>query len=187
MRRIGLNPLPKPKKKYFPKPYEKMLFPGQRVQIDVKYVPASCLVGSVKGQRFYQYTAIDEFSRLRYIEAFEEKSTFSSSTFLKNVVRFFPFAVQCVQTDNGFEFTNRLSASNRDLTTLFDSTAQNLGIHHKLIRPYTTRHNGKVERNHREDQKRFYLKYTFYSFNDFKQLLKAHRLRSNKIPMQIFN
>lgn len=184
MRRIGLSPIPKPKKKYIPKPYEKMLFPGQRVQIDVKYVPAFCLVGSAKGQRFYQYTAIDEFSRLRYIEAFEEKSTFSSATFLKNVVQFFPFPVQCIQTDNGFEFTNRFAASNRDLTTLFEATAQNLGIHHKLIRPYTPRHNGKVERSHREDQKRFYSKHTFYSFDDFKLQLKAHRQRSNKIPMR---
>jgi transposase InsO family protein len=187
MRRIGLSPMPKPKKKYIPKPYEKMLFPGQRVQIDVKYVPASCLVGSAKGQRFYQFTAIDEFSRLRYIEAFEEKSSFSSATFLKNVVQFFPFPVRCVQTDNGLEFTNRLSSSKRDLPNLFDATAENLGIYHKLIRPYTPRHNGKVERSHREDQKRFYSKYTFYSFADYKHQLDVYRYRSNKIPMRPLN
>lgn len=187
MRRIGLSSLPKPKKKYIPKPYEKMLFPGQRVQIDVKYVPASCLVGSAKGQRFYQYTAIDEYSRLRYIEAFEEKSTYSSAAFVQNVVRFFPFPVKCIQTDNGFEFTNRFAASNRDLVTLFEETVQTLGIRHKLIRPYTPRHNGKVERSHREDQKRFYSKHTFYSFADFKLQLKAYRLRSNKIPMRPLN
>ena len=38
----------------------------------------------------------------------------------------------------------------------------NLGIRHKLIRPYTPRHNGKVERSHREDQKRFYSCHSFY-------------------------
>ncbi len=57
---------------------------------------------------------------------------------------------------NGFEFTNRFSNSKRDLPTLFERTAADLGIQHKLIRPYTPRHNGKVERSHREDRKHFY-------------------------------
>jgi len=184
LKRLGLQKTPVPKPKYVPKPYEQMLYPGQRVQIDVKYVPSACLVGDVKGKRFYQYTAIDEYSRLRYVEAFEELSTYSSAAFLKNVIGFFKFPIECVQTDNGFEFTNRFSAAKRDLPTLFEATAAGLGIRHKLIRPYTPRHNGKVERSHREDQKRFYSKRTFYSFTDFKLQLKVYRYRSNKIPMR---
>jgi transposase InsO family protein len=184
MRRIGLQPMPSLKPKYVPKPYEKMLYPGQRVQIDVKFVPSSCLVGDAKGKRFYQYTAIDEYSRLRYMEAFEEHSTYSSAIFLEHLVRYFKFLIECVQTDNGFEFTNRFSNSKRDMPTLFGHKAFELGIRHKLIRPYTPRHNGKVERSHREDQKRFYTKTSFYSFADFKQQLEVYRYRSNKIPMR---
>ena len=56
--------LPNPKK--ISKPYEQMLYPGQRVQVDVKHVPSSCIV-SENGERYYQYTAIDEFSRFRYV------------------------------------------------------------------------------------------------------------------------
>ena len=53
LRRLG-NMEEKPKNpKYIPKSYEKMLYPGQRVQIDVKFVPASCLVGEAEGQKFY--------------------------------------------------------------------------------------------------------------------------------------
>ena len=70
--------------------------------------------------------------------------------------------VECVQTDNGFEFTNRFSNSKRDLPTRFELTAQRLGIRHKLIRPYTPRHNGKVERSHREDQRCFYASQDVY-------------------------
>ena len=184
LKRLGLQPQPAPKPKYVPKPYEQMLYPGQRIQIDVKYVPSTCLAGEAKGQRFYQYTAIDEFSRMRYVEAFNEHSSYSSATFLRNAVKFFRFPIECVQTDNGFEFTNRFSASKRDLPTLFEATAASLGIRHKLIRPYTPRHNGKVERSHREDQKRFYSKNTFYSFADFKLQLDVYRYRSNKIPMR---
>ena len=47
--------------------------------------------------------------------------------------------MECVQTDNGFEFTNRFSNSKRDLPTLFEKTAAELGIRHKLIRPYMPR------------------------------------------------
>ena len=85
---------------------------------------------------------------------------------------------------NGFEFTNRFSNSKRDLPTLFEATARELGIRHKLIRPYTPRNNGKVERSHREDQKRFYSSHRFYSFADFEKQLSVHNRRSNNFPMR---
>ncbi len=50
LRRLNLQPAPAHKSKYVPKPYEQMLYPGQRVQIDVKHVPSACLVGNAKGQ-----------------------------------------------------------------------------------------------------------------------------------------
>lgn len=92
--------------------------------------------------------------------------------------------VECVQTDNGFEFTNRFSNSKKDLPALFEQTAARLGIRHKLIRPYTPRHNGKVERSHREDQKRFYNTHRFFSLADFGAQLAAHQNRSNNLPMR---
>ncbi|MBE5806046.1 MAG: CHAP domain-containing protein [Clostridiales bacterium] len=75
-------------------------------------------------------------------------------------VKKFPFKIEEIQTDNGFEFTNRLSynTSIRDRKTLFENKLEELGIRHKLIKPYTPRHNGKVERSHRKDQERFYYK-----------------------------
>ena len=44
-----------PNPKYIPKPYEQMKYPGQRIQVDVKFVPACCLVNNAKGKKFYQY------------------------------------------------------------------------------------------------------------------------------------
>jgi transposase InsO family protein len=185
MCRLELFPPRKAVLKYVPKPYEQMTYPGERVQIDVKVVPARCRVGECP--KLYQYTAIDELTRLRYIGAYEEQSTYSSADFLQKMVRFFKhkgITVACVQTDNGFEFTNRFSSSKRELPTLFEVTAASLGIQHKLIRPYTPRHNGKVERSHREDQKRFYNVRTFYSLADFDKQLSAHMYRTNNIPMR---
>ena len=82
------------------------------------------------------------------------------------------------------EFTNRFSSSRRDLPTLFETTALQLEIQHKLIRPYTPRHNGKVERSHREDQKRFYGCHTFFTPQDFGAPLAGHLSRPNNIPMR---
>lgn len=187
MKRLTLLPNLKRTIPYKPKPYEQMIYHGQRVQIDVKHVPKKCKVGDALFTNLYQFTAIDEFGRLRYLEGFEENSSYSAAQFLLNTVAFFKkhgFDVKCVQTDNGFEFTNRFSKANRLLPSLFEKTAAELGIQHKLIRPYTPRHNGKVERSHREDMKRFYRFHSFFSFNDFKEQLKVYNRRSNNIPMR---
>lgn len=184
LKRLGALPEKSKKQAYKPKPYEQMTYPGQRIQIDVKVVPRACCSG---GLRLYQYTAIDELTRLRFLDAYEEQSTYSSANFLRKAYAFFKrhgVTVECVQTDNGFEFTNRFSNSKRDLLTLFEKTAAELAIRHKLIRPYTPRHNGKVERSHREDQKRFYDSHCFYSLTDFKTQLAVHRRRSNNRPMR---
>ena len=185
MRKLCMFPPAKPKTTYKPKPYEQMQYPGQRVQVDVKVVPRHCIADPEL--KLYQYTAIDEFSRLRFLAAYPEQSTYSSADFLKKLVKWYGrrgIKVQCVQTDNGFEFTNRFSSSQRESFTLFEKVAAQLGIHHKLIKPYTPRHNGKVERSHREDQKRFYSSHSFFSFLDFEKQLANHNRRSNNFPMR---
>ncbi len=184
LKRIGALPELPRKQAYQPKPYEQMTYPGQRVQIDVKVVPRACCTN---GLRLFQNTAIDAYSRLRYLAAYQEQNTYSSADFLYKTVAFFKqkgVTVECVQTDNGFEFTNRFAQSSRDLVSLFERTAAELGIRHMLIRPYTPRHNGKVERSHREDQHRFYDTHRFYSFADFDGQLAVHRRASNNRPMR---
>ena len=181
----------KPKNpKYIPKPYEKMNYPGDRVQIDVKFVPAACLVGAAAGKRFYQYTAIDEFSRYRYLEAFEENSTYSSTQFLIHMLDHFKrlgVSVKCVQTDNGFEFTKRFGGSAPGNLSLFERALKERKIAHKLIRSFTPRHNGKVERSHRKDNEYFYATHKFYSFEDFKAQLAVHLRKYNNFPMRPLN
>ena len=188
MRKLGLFPPKEKKPACKPKPYQQMTYPGQRIQVDVKVVPRHCIADPEL--RLFQYTAIDEFTRLRFLAAYPEQSTYSSADFLKKLFKWYArrgIRVECVQTDNGFEFTNRFSNSKRDIPTLFETTAAQLGIRHKLIRPYTPRHNGKVERSHREDQKRFYSCRSFYSLDDFAKQLAIHNRRSNNFPMRPLN
>ena len=78
MQRLGIyKKAPSKKKKYEPKPYQQMTHPGERVQIDVKYVPLSCMTKEIKeiDGRYYQYTAIDEYTRQRVLWASKEHST----------------------------------------------------------------------------------------------------------------
>lgn len=190
LRKRGQMAVKLPNPKYIPKPYEQMQYPGQRVQIDVKFVPTVCLVGlaaeqaAENGGYFYQYTFIDEFSRFRYLEAFQEHSAYSSAQFIRHCLKKFPFPIECVQTDNGPEFTNQLSSSGTKKKTLFENTLAQLGIRHKLIRPFTPRHNGKVERSHRKDNEEFYASHKFYSFADFQQQLAVRQRYYNDFPMR---
>lgn len=93
--------------------------------------------------------------------------------------------IECVQTDNGMEFTKRFSTSGKETLTLFQRALKEHGIRHKLIRPFTPRHNGKVERSHRKDNERFYATHTFCSFQDFScQLQIYNRKDYNQFPMR---
>lgn len=86
----------------------------------------------------FQYTAIDEFSRQRFLAAYPEQSTYSFADFLKRLVKWYAhrgILVECVQTDNDFEVTNCFSHSKRDSLTLFEKTAAELGIQHGAAPP----------------------------------------------------
>ena len=74
----------------------------------MKYVPSACPVGEAAGERYYQYTFTDEYSQFRDPEAFQEQSAYPFTQFLKHVVQKIPYAIKCVQTYNGFEFTNQM-------------------------------------------------------------------------------
>ncbi len=189
MQRLGIyNKAPSKKKEYEPKPYQQMTYPGERVQIDVKYVPAKSLTKEVKEKdgRYYQYTAIDEYTRQRVLWGSREHSTYASVEFLKVIIKKFKYKIECIQTDNGSEFTNRLTTY-RDKKTMFEKALREQGIEHKLIRPKTPRHNGKVERSHRKDQERFYYNKVFCSFEDFKNRLKYWEKEYNNFPMKPLN
>lgn len=187
MQRLGIyQKTPSKKKEYEPKPYEEMKYPGERVQVDVKYVPTKNLTKEVKEKdgRYYQYTAIDEYTRKRILWASKEQSTSASTEFIEIIRKKFPFEIECIQTDNGFEFTNRLNWQGTKKQTMFEKKLEELGIRHKLIKPKTPRHNGKVERSHRKDQERFYYNKVFCSFEDFKNRLKYWEKEYNNFPMK---
>ena len=155
--------------------------PGVKWQMDVKYVPQACYVGQ-DDEKFYQYTMIDEATRERFIYPYKEQSGFSTVDFVKRAIDYFRYKPETIQTDNGGEFTN-FRRTKREHA--FDVLCNELKITHKLIRPLTPWHNGKVERSHRNDQERFYNWLKFYSYDDLLKQMKSYLFRSNRIVMAV--
>jgi len=181
MRKLGYYVQKEEHKKHESKPYDTPTKLGVKWQMDVKYVPNKCYSGK-DGQKFYQYTVIDEASRERFIYPYKEQSSYSTVDFLKRAIAYFGYKPEIVQTDNGTEFTH---TSKTDRIHPLDTLCNQLEIKHKLIRPRTPKHNGKVERSHRNDQQRFYQFLSFYSYDDLLKQMKAYLKRSNNIPMQV--
>lgn len=182
--RLKLNEAPEKRKGYKPKAYQRAEYPGQKVQIDVKHVPGYCVAN---GQKYYQYTAVDECTRYSFREMYDEHSTYSSLDFLKKLIEYFPFPIREVQTDNGTEWTNALLVKRATHKTLFEDYLEENGIRYHRIRVATPRHNGKVERQHRLDEKRFYGKMRMYSLEDWRKQLKKYNRISNNISKCCLN
>ena len=148
------------------KPYQRAEYPGQKLQIDVKFVPAYCVAD---GRKYYQFTAKDECTRWTYREMYDEHSNVSAKDFLEKLVRNAPFAIRMIQTDNRAEFTNALLVTKSKHKTLFEEALIDMGIEYHRIRIATPRHNGKVERQHRTDELRFYKHMRMYFFRRWAQ------------------
>ena len=101
---------------------------------------------------------IDEATRERFIYPYREQSGQSTVDFVKRAIRYFGYQPEIIRTDNGSEFTNFRKT---DRIHAFDVLCREHGITYKLIRPRTPWHNGKAERDHRNDQERFYNRLKF--------------------------
>ena len=164
--------------------YPDLATPGEKVQIDVKEVPYNCLTASAKRdeRRFYQWTAIDECTRFRFVYGYEEHTPENSVDFWDRVKKAFPFKIQAVQTDNGTEFTYKYISD--EVKCPFESKLEDQGVRHILIPPRTPWKNGKVERSHRNDQRYFYDFVKVGGAADLNEKLRAHLHWSNNKPMR---
>jgi transposase InsO family protein len=186
MKRMGLLRQKKAKKKgRKPQSFDPVTFPGEKIQIDVKEVPYTCLRGSAlrNGKHLYQWTAIDECTWWRFVFGYEEHTPENSVDFLRRLNATFPFEIQTIQTDNGTEFTYRFISDIEKCP--FEKALAEQRIYHKLIKPRTPWHNGKVERSHRNDQRYFYDHETFRNISEFNEKLKEHLRWSNNKRMRV--
>ena len=144
--------------------------------MDVKFVPNECIVD---GRKYYQFTAVDECTRWTYRQMYDEHSTYSAEAFLIELIQRCPFPIREIQTDNGTEFTKALVSNDPNDKSLFELKLKQYDILYHRIRVATPRHNGKVERQHRIDQQRFYNHLKMFSLEDGRKQLATYQKKSN--------
>jgi transposase InsO family protein len=152
LQRIGLNRLwrlepPEPPNRYCRR------HPGEVIHIDVKKlarfnVPGHRVTGRGAGHHGnagrrvgweFCHVAIDDTTRLAYVEILDNETGPTCAAFLRRAVGFFAahgITVQRVMTDNGTGYRSHLHAA----------AIAELGIRHLRTRPYRPRTNGKAER-----------------------------------------
>lgn len=144
LKRNGVSRLPRGTRmrKVHTKRYNKQV-PGHHIQMDVKFLTFKGKQGE-KIRRF-QYTAIDDATRVRALKVYEKHTQANAIDFVNHIIEKFPFRIREIRTDNGHEFQAK-----------FHWHVEDLGIRHAYIRKGTPQLNGKVERSHRSDQQEFY-------------------------------
>jgi transposase InsO family protein len=162
------------------KRYEKRI-PGHHVQIDVKFLKFKAEDGKIVKR--FQYTAIDDCTRIRALKIYQKHNQNSSIDFLNYVVDKFPFRIKMIRTDNGHEFQ-----------TMFHWHAAELGLIHAYIRPASPYLNGKVERSHLTDKREFYqlldykddvdLRLKLAQWEDYYNFLRPHSAHLGKTPYE---
>lgn len=95
LKKHNVKPVLKRRKKSDYKLYNKEI-PGDRVQLDVTKLRAGA----------YQFTAIDDCTRMKVIRIYPNKKAENTIHFLGEIIDAFPFPIQRIQTDWGTEFFN---------------------------------------------------------------------------------
>ena len=71
--------------------------PGSLIEIDVKVLNSL-------GRVFYQFTAIDTCTKIKFIKVYTRKTAHCGQLFVEAMLDFYPFRVRHINSDNGGEF-----------------------------------------------------------------------------------
>jgi len=158
--RHGLRRLPKNvgRRAIHTRRYAKRV-PGHHIQVDVTFLTLKNTEG--KKIRRFQYTAIDDATRIRALKIYNRHTQQNAIDFIDYVIEKFPFRIHTVRTDRGHEFQ-----------ALFHWHVEDRGMRHVYIKPRSPQLNGKVERSHRSDKEEFYQLLTYTDDVDLNKKLK---------------
>jgi len=154
------------------------LAPGSLIQIDVKHL------WTPWNRRYYQFTAIDCKTRIKFAKCYPNLSSKTATLFLFKAQKFFPFPIQNIQTDNGSGF---LKYFHQALTE----------TQHYFSYPHCPKDNCFVERVIQTDKYEFYLNGNLYTeiilqneklakWNYIYNYLRPHQALENLSPMEYY-
>ncbi len=155
--------------------YERPI-PGERVQIDTcKIAPG-----------LYQYTAVDDCTRIRCLALFDRRTADNSLLFLEQIIEEMPFPIQRIQSDRGLEF----------FAYKFQEKLKKYAIKFRPVKPRSPHLNGKVERSQRTDLEEFYptvdlkdsnLRQKLADWQDYYNEFRPHGSLNSKTPWEKWN
>jgi transposase InsO family protein len=119
-------------RKYPPRPGA--THPGALVEMDTIHF-------FERGVKKYVYTALDVYSRTGFAWASPKIGAAVTVQFFKRAKKYFPFEIECIQTDNGSEFA-----------TWFTDHVTRSGVLHRHNHPRSPNENGHLERFNRTIQ-----------------------------------
>jgi transposase InsO family protein len=149
--------------------------PGERVQLD------TCEIAD----GLYQYTAIDDCTRMKAVKLYSQRSAANSLDFLEYVIEEFPFPIQHVQTDRGTEF----------FAYVFQRRLMDYAIKFRPIKPRSPHLHGKVERSQKTDWDEFYsavdlassdLDEKLQKWQDYYNHERPHGSLGNRTPWEVW-
>lgn len=103
-------------------------FPGCLIQVDTKHLRFG-------NKKYYQFTAVDCFSRIAFCRMFSSAGSRNAQAFLEELYEYMPFSLVALQTDNGSEFLRH-----------FDEATEEMLVTHYFSHPHCPRENAYVER-----------------------------------------
>jgi len=155
--------------------------PGHHVQMDVKIL--NLTTEQESRIRRYQYTAIDDATRVRALKIFPRHNQENAIKFVDYVMQKFPFRIHTIRTDRGHEWQAK-----------FHWHVEDQGILHTYIKPRSPQLNGKAERSHRTDHEEFYQLLTYKddvdldgklaAWEEFYNLYRQHSAHNGQTPYE---
>ena len=170
--RYGLNVLPDELLKAERKIRKFRKYTIGYLHIDTLYTP------KINHKRWYVFTCIDRVSKLAFVLITNQKTKACGTKFLEAVLRFYPYKIHYILTDNGGEFSyNHLHQTKRPKDKRihpFDKLCQENKIKHRTIKfkhPWT---NGMVERFNGKIKDKVFRRYIFDNEDDLKEKLYTY-------------
>lgn len=143
------------------------------LHIDTLYTP------KINHKRWYVFTCIDRVSKLAFVWATDRKTKKNGAFFLNKVLGFYPYKINYILTDNGFEFTYKALVKKTKKIHPFDKICISHKIQHRTIKfkhPWT---NGMVERFNQKVKTKVFKRYLFAGISDLEEKLTDYLNRYN--------
>jgi transposase-like protein len=145
------------------------------IHIDALFSP------KIAKNRYYIFTAIDRVSKIAFLSVSKRKTKEAGAGFLKRVLKYYPYPIHYILTDNGFEFSYKALPKNKKTRKIhpFDIICRENKIQHRTIRlkhPWT---NGMVERFNGKIKAKVFRRYIFQDMDDMEIKLIQYLNRYN--------